>query len=178
VSIKAYDTSSIGATTAAVSVAPAIGIGGAVAISIALAHNEIGNRIRRSNYRPATHDMDNSIGVVVPAEGYPDGLPTPSAACVVRDPRYRRDNVRMLAVFGVGTELHGYFDTADPEACESWPTSDSVRAPRQPAQHHRRSGPTVIGCWPAPTDTSTQSTRRPGSWPKRPPASAAGPAAR
>jgi hypothetical protein len=75
---------------------------------------EIGNRIRRSNYRPATDDMDDPIGPVVPAQGYPDGLPTPSAAATVGNPHYVRNGARMLAVFGVGTEVHGYLGSAAP----------------------------------------------------------------
>lgn len=77
---------------------------------------EFGNRIRRSNYDPAAHDMDNELGTVVPAEGYPDGMPFPSAAAVVTDPHYKRDGARMLAVVGKGTEVHGYFDSAAPGA--------------------------------------------------------------
>lgn len=77
---------------------------------------EIGNRIRRSDYDPTTHDMDSEIGTAVPAEGYPDGMPFPNAAAVVTDPHYERDGARMLAVVGKGTEVHGYFDTAAPGA--------------------------------------------------------------
>jgi hypothetical protein len=75
---------------------------------------EFGNRIRRSNYDPMTKDMDSELGTVVPAEGYPDGLPYPDATCVVTNPTYSRDGASMLAVAGKGTEVYGYFDTATP----------------------------------------------------------------
>ena len=75
---------------------------------------EFGNRIRRSNYDPGTHEMDSDLGTVVPAEGYPDGLPFPDATSVVTGPSYSRDNARMLAVAAKGTQVYGYFDTASP----------------------------------------------------------------
>jgi hypothetical protein len=73
---------------------------------------EVGNRIRRSDYNPATHEMDDVIGTVVPAEGFIDGMPMPNAAARVVDPHYHRDGATMLAVVARGNEVHGYFDGA------------------------------------------------------------------
>jgi hypothetical protein len=71
---------------------------------------EKGNHVRISRWNAGALTWQDEFGDIIPAGGYPDGLPYPQAVGSVRNPTHKKDGRLLLAVAGKDTAVFAYLE--------------------------------------------------------------------